>query len=678
MGLVLGMQVLLPGSIDMNGIEYIPGVDRATAPLSTLFDTRRLSKATDAIYADYWCGDRPSQSPSSIWCSEDTKAFRPLVVSSGSLHDIAVENMALGNTPLQINPFNQTFSKKRPLKLRHLYAYRDYIFLNYAGVSTQRTIVDAKCTLFYLGVAESDREIWKLFWAIDEALGYADSLMATAAHLIKEIEFFSGVAGKRNTASSRITLDRDKPDEPFPNLGRYQALHFRAESDWIAHCAAWMGIRDNRHRDNCMNNTHSIAKTLVIEGLDPRLPLYINTELRLEEIKALVGYRELTEYFTVLTKDDLPSWHLLKLPREANAAIDQALALSGLEFVGNSVSSFSAYVMTQRHRSGYPTWHYNGGGTPLQAGGILKPSVMAKVPTFPEPLKWVFTIHVGEHAMSVLFINAVKVAVLSAQKHTRLIPVCVTTLHPRRGVTRWLISRGVRVVFHTPTWVPDVRSKVGYKLHNVFVDRQSNESGHPHEIGVEAAVRGLMRIDIPILGFVDEFVLYTDVEVMFKADVKWRVLLGGADEATIRHRNDFSTGKTAFSRAGESGIPLYFSAVSQNRRRGESALMDTASIMLLSMRSLRQTYKSFEAFIFTGDDLKCDNSQGDQGAYMAFYRSTATGLTHASLLPSVLNWNANGGSNIDVVIIHFGSSKCEGEWSALACREFQSYLIEQI
>jgi len=44
-----------------------------------------------------------------------------------------------------------------------------------------------------------------------------------------------------------------------------------------------------------------------------------------------------------------------------------------------------------------------------------------------------------------------------------------------------------------------------------------------------------------------------------------------------------------------------------------------AGVMLLNMRTLRDTYNDFRRFIFTGKDLNWEMGPGDQGAYMTFY-----------------------------------------------------------
>lgn len=49
---------------------------------------------------------------------------------------------------------------------------------------------------------------------------------------------------------------------------KYNLLHLRTESDWIAHCARWENIGDGVVRDNCMNNTETVGRQLSLHGVD--------------------------------------------------------------------------------------------------------------------------------------------------------------------------------------------------------------------------------------------------------------------------------------------------------------------------------------------------------------------------------------------------------------------------
>ena len=97
-----------------------------------------------------------------------------------------------------------------------------------------------------------------------------------------------------------------------------------------------------------------------------------------------------------------------------------------------------------------------------------------------------------------------------------------------------------------------MRDKVAHINRQKELAREGHFNDRSHLFGdADAMIGTFMRIDIPILGFRDEFILYTDVDVMFKTDIDWTALLGKTGEATIRNTNDFAEGKFNFSPAGK-------------------------------------------------------------------------------------------------------------------------------
>ena len=195
----------------------------------------------------------------------------------------------------------------------------------------------------------------------------------------------------------------------------------------------------------------------------------------------------------------------------------------------------------------------------LQEMSLLpRASLRAEVPTFPTPLKLVFCLHVGtSHAKSgETQLHMLKVAVLSALDYTSLVLVCVTTAAPNSEIAKWLVARGVRVVHHTPAWAPAMRRKVA-KIKEAK-ERDSAFFNISHLYGDPDAMIGtFLRIDLPILGFLDEFVLYVDVDVMFRAEVDWGLILDEVqptERARLVAANHFAAGKFSFSAPGEPGV----------------------------------------------------------------------------------------------------------------------------
>jgi hypothetical protein len=131
-----------------------------------------------------------------------------------------------------------------------------------------------------------------------------------------------------------------------------------------------------------------------------------------------------------------------------------------------------------------------------------------------------------------------------------------------------------------------------------------------------------LRIDIPILGFLDEYVLYTDVDVFFRSNI------------TL----DSFTEKPSFSLGTES------------KTEG------TAGVMLLNVHAMRRTYNDFVSFIFTKEHVDSGFvfSRGplDQGAYAEFYQRRF--MLQAS---APFNWKPYFEVNDGASLIHFHGPK---------------------
>ena len=676
MGVVLGMQLVLPDELPFNGVELAGvEVDRNMKPVSDMFDIGELRRAVAAIYQSYWCGSRVHEIPATFWCGDG--AYPPIIAGApggGEGGSTALSIRAAFENVSRVDPLVKLLSmrSRAPQSHFHLSGFRhtllDTIFRK-PGVM-EKGYLDAGCTLFRVLVDEADEDIWRVFWRVDDALRFADGIRESARGIMDAIETFRPEA-ERRSAERGFSAALTPAEVTEPSTRGFNVLHLRAESDWVLHCERWMGLRDGVHRDNCINNTMNVAEVLVSEGLNPRLPLYISSGLSQAELEALSvsgqyggGFQQLSEAFTVVTKEKIlkgalsEDWYTAS--REHWAAVDFIIAMEARSFVGNSVSTFSAFVMIDRERQGKGAFHYNGGGVPLQDSGFLRPHRSLAVPTFREPLKWVFSIHGGESSLSASFTEMVKVAVLSAKQHTSLVPVCVTTAAPDSEMSTWLVSLGVRVLHHKPEWYDALVAKVRALNSAKTSAGDATDADRSHLYGdPDAMVGTFARIDIPILGILDEYVLYTDVDVMFKSEIDWTTLLGGSQKrlGALRKRVDLAKGRSAFGKSGELGAPLYLAASSEMQRTKDPAFLN-AGVMVLNMRSLRDTYAPFRDFILADDDLDWAEGPGDQGAYKAFYADPQTGAPMTSFLPYELNWKTYWPENREAKIVHFHGPKC--------------------
>lgn len=280
--------------------------------------------------------------------------------------------------------------------------------------------------------------------------------------------------------------------------GGYHVVHLRAEQDWYEHCKVWFSWREKRN--NCMNNTFHIGNVLRSEGISPALPVYLATGLSEREIQNLRDLPSLQSFlniYTVVTKG------MLGLPvdvgnkREYWAAVDYMFSQNADWFVGNSISTFSALTMEVRSRQKMPVLPYNGGTMALEDMNCIRSNTLTVIPPMRPGIKWLFTLPRNIEQNDLVY-NMTMVAVKSAAAKTGLIPVCVTAEDPNSTVLVKLVSMGVRVIYHRPAWLESAERYLQQK--NVTLTQ------------LDALLAQWLRIDIPILGVLDEFVLYTDLD----------------------------------------------------------------------------------------------------------------------------------------------------------------------
>lgn len=366
----------------------------------------------------------------------------------------------------------------------------------------------------------------------------------------------------------------------------FTALHFRIEDDWVAHCKHWESIDDGIERRNCMSNTDAIDNVFALEGVPTSIPVYIAGAYRMNAFVtegSPIG--RLRRKYTLYFKDMFFAVNETDLAanREVWAAVDYAICSNASLFIGNSVSTFSASIELRRIIENRPVFHYNGGPIPLKELLPLPPIIST-----PKPLKWVFTLTLSKNEN--VYHDMVKVALLSALKNTLLKPVCLV-LHPAQNPTllRWMKSKGVVVIEHKPAWANIINELDEKKI------LAENQRFSPLYGSASALISTFMRIDIPILGFVDDFVLYTDVDVLFLQNLD-------------------------LSSFGE--LPRYYTASTETI--GDNGYMN-AGVVLYNVINMRWTYNSFLSHVFSDSNRMNglhfkEFGPGDQGAYNSFYR----------------------------------------------------------
>jgi len=184
----------------------------------------------------------------------------------------------------------------------------------------------------------------------------------------------------------------------------------------------------------------------------------------------------------------------------------------------------------------------------------------------------VFTVSASGYS----YYEATRVAVLSALERTSLTPVCIFT-GPPNGLSDWLQSKGVRIIFHTPAWAD--------RLLEVQKGRAA-ELDHARSSPLYASPGSMLatwvRLDLATLGFVDRYVLYADVDVIFLRDVS--VL-------------DFGLPLPAYFTMGTEADGGVFEL-------GNGVRVGNAGVMLLHIDGLRRTHDKFITWVFSQNNIK--------------------------------------------------------------------------
>ena len=417
--------------------------------------------------------------------------------------------------------------------------------------------------------------------------------------------------------ADRIQSQAQQIMNQMPN--GYTALHYRVEQDWIEHCKKWENIPDGVIRNNCFTNTNVIANVFALEKVPTDQPVYVAGGFTQEFINTSPLQKLLVDY-KLFTKDSLLSSLSLNLTdnlvshRDVFAAIDYIVCSQARLFIGNSVSTFSATIELRRLQFNLPVFHYNGGNIPLQEYLPVHPII-----TLDKPLKWVFTVYLTATS-NVEHIRMAKVAILSARKQTLFRLVCVLMIDSQSrshdvvlSFVSWLQSHDVLVIEHTPVW-----SRVIHELYESGLFAQ-NIQYSPLYNNTNAMMSTFLRLDIPILGFIDDYVLYTDLDVMF-----------------TRHIQIHEFGPD---------LPMYLamgteSFVIDKVTPQFDANYGNAGVILYHIPNMHYTYDKFIEWTFSEENKKKglhygDYGPGDQGAYNSFYHDHYKATIHQN---AFFNW----------------------------------------
>jgi len=208
-----------------------------------------------------------------------------------------------------------------------------------------------------------------------------------------------------------------------------------------------------------------------------------------------------------------------------------------------------------------------------------------------------------------------KTAVLSARAAGGLEPFLL--YHGNRNdFTHWMTRHGVTVIDAAPRFL------------DIIQKAQSAGTYKPHSIG------HWLRVAIPQLETTEEFVLYTDCDVIFLKPINWPAirprLFAAAPEFEIDNWNYFNSG-----------------------------------VMVLNVPAMRKTYDAFEALITERILGGAHPYYDDEWALNEAYRG------HWQKLDPALNWKPYWGFSANAKILHFHGPKLNaiepiaaGAWTA--------------
>jgi hypothetical protein len=194
--------------------------------------------------------------------------------------------------------------------------------------------------------------------------------------------------------------------------------------------------------------------------------------------------------------------------------------------------------------------------------------------------------------------NLIRVAVYSARMNTDLTPIAVIDGVPST-LTCELERVGVKVVFHQLKFYDEIARNFG---------------GHGQMAHVAAGA--FLRFDIPILENEDEFVLYTDCDVMFLRN----------PDLSIKAETNL------------------FAAASQAAKNNPEDM--NSGVLLMNIKNMKACYDNLVNFAVANFSLGLD-----QEILRAYFR-----LDYTRLPPS-LNWKPYWGLRKDMEIIHWHGPK---------------------
>lgn len=206
-------------------------------------------------------------------------------------------------------------------------------------------------------------------------------------------------------------------------------------------------------------------------------------------------------------------------------------------------------------------------------------------------MKWYFACNDKSHDLFPL----IKGAVNSALQNTTLEPHFIYD-GENNELTEWLTEKGVKVIHHRVSFSDNLKKR--------------------YKDNLNVAMGAFLRCDIPIIEQEDDFILYTDCDVLFLKDFP----------SNLR--------------------PKYFACSSQSEKWNFGHF--NTGVMLMNVKNLRKSHQEFCDFIVKNLKLL---DIFDQTAYQIFYGGKCTKLDVK------YNYKPYWGIDEKAVVIHFHGCK---------------------
>lgn len=435
-------------------------------------------------------------------------------------------------------------------------------------------------------------------------------------------------------------------DESSCEHGCYNVFQLCAEDeDFMEQC---LTETEDDPGAKCAENLQNLGNMLLSEGVNPSIPIYLITglsESELQKWKTQHPTALLFQVYTVVTQQQLK----LDVARTPNrfAAVNFALSQEAELLIASSSCSLAAFSADARHYKSRSSLFFDRQPTPSPQFQWHQPPGIV-FPVRPR-IKWVFTLPSDSpnSAPFNLSVAAVKSAMSLAPS---LVPLCLTAAAPGSDVARHMVSLGVRVVHHQPTWTNVVEKSLSKYLNIGYV---------PFNLNVDQLVSRLLRIDLPISGILDQFVLYTDPDVLFTGDVTWQGLLGPNYlrlERLLRKKKLLKASfDVYYAPRNAEGLPKFFGLGKAETSQDE---VDTA-VMFLNLKTLGESYFDFRRFVFDRSDILWQMLMSlDPAGYSNFYLN-AEGKTWSSRISPRYNSVASASRENQSNITRFAGSNCD-------------------